>query len=52
VVAIYTTDFDAVLQRVKEAGLGYRDVKTGTANMTIVVAKDPAGNAIEIIKRN
>jgi catechol 2,3-dioxygenase-like lactoylglutathione lyase family enzyme len=52
VVAIYTTDFDAVLKRVKEAGLGYRDVKTGTANMTIVVAKDPAGNAIEIIKRN
>lgn len=50
VVAIYTRDFDAVIKRVKEAGLGYREVTT-SPDMKIIVAKDPAGNAIEIIER-
>lgn len=49
VVAIYTTEFDAVLARIKEAGLGYRDVKTASPTSRIIVAQDPAGNAIEII---
>jgi catechol 2,3-dioxygenase-like lactoylglutathione lyase family enzyme len=52
VVAIYTTDFEGVLKRVTEAGLGYREVKGPTPDTKIIVAKDPAGNAIEIIKRN
>ncbi len=51
VVAIYTSEFDAVLERVKEAGLGYRDVKTSDPNARIIVAQDPAGNAVEIIRR-
>lgn len=49
VVAIYTREFDAVLERVKEAGLGYREVKTSSPNLRIIIAKDPAGNGVEII---
>lgn len=49
VVAIYTHEFDAVLQRVKDAGLGYREVKTSSPTLRIVIAKDPAGNGVEII---
>lgn len=49
VVAIYTREFDAVLARVKEAGLGYRDVQTSSPNLRIIIAKDPAGNSVEII---
>ena len=51
VVAIYTTEFDAVLERIDEAGLGYRMVPTSTPDRRIIVAQDPAGNAIEIISR-
>ena len=51
VVAIYTTEFDAVLKRVTDAGLGFRNVKAGTPDSKIIIAKDPAGNAVEIIKR-
>jgi predicted enzyme related to lactoylglutathione lyase len=51
VVAIYTTDFDEVLKRVQELGLGFREVKSSQLNSRIIVAKDPAGNAVEIIKR-
>lgn len=49
VVAIYTREFDAVLQRVKEVGLGYREVKTSSPSLRIIIAKDPAGNGVEII---
>jgi predicted enzyme related to lactoylglutathione lyase len=49
VVAIYTKEFDAVLARIKEAGLGYRDVKTSSPDSRIVIAKDPAGNGVEVI---
>ena len=49
VVAIYTKDFDGVLGRIKELGLGYRDVKTTALKSRIIVGKDPAGNAYEVI---
>ena len=51
VVAIYTSEFEAVLKRVGEAGLGYREVPINRAGMRIIVATDPAGNAVEIISR-
>jgi len=51
VVAIYTREFDAVLKRVTDAGLGFRNVKTSSPDSKIIIAKDPAGNAVEIIKR-
>ena len=51
VVAIYSQEFDAVLKRVTDAGFGYREVATGRPELRIVVAKDPAGNAVEIISR-
>jgi predicted enzyme related to lactoylglutathione lyase len=50
-VAIYTTQFDSVLERIEQLGYGYRDVKTSTPGRRIVIAKDPAGNAIEIIRQ-
>jgi predicted enzyme related to lactoylglutathione lyase len=50
VIAIYTKEFDAVLARIKEAGLGYRDVKTSSPDSRIIIAKDPAGNAVEVIR--
>lgn len=50
VVAIYTAQFGAVLERVKERGLGYRDVKT-SGGARIIIAKDPSGNGVEIIAR-
>ncbi len=49
--AIYTTDFDGVLAKIEKRGLGYREVKTQTEGLRIIIAKDPAGNAIEIISR-
>ncbi len=51
VVAIYTKDFDAVLKRVTEAGFGYRDMKTSSPSSRIIIAKDPAGNSVEIIRQ-
>jgi predicted enzyme related to lactoylglutathione lyase len=51
VVAIYTADFDGVLKRITDEGLGYREVKTTTPGRRIIIAKDPAGNAVEIISR-
>ena len=51
VVAIYTSEFEAVLKRVAEAGLGYREVPINRAGMRIIVATDPAGNAVEVIRR-
>jgi catechol 2,3-dioxygenase-like lactoylglutathione lyase family enzyme len=51
VVAIYSSEFEAVVKRIADAGLGYREVPTIRAGMRIIVATDPAGNAIEIIRR-
>jgi catechol 2,3-dioxygenase-like lactoylglutathione lyase family enzyme len=51
VVAIYTSEFEAVVKRVADAGFGYREVSVGRPDLRIVVATDPAGNAVEIIRR-
>jgi catechol 2,3-dioxygenase-like lactoylglutathione lyase family enzyme len=51
VVAIYTKEFDTVLGRVKELALGYREVASSTPGRRIIIAQDPAGNAVEIIAR-
>jgi catechol 2,3-dioxygenase-like lactoylglutathione lyase family enzyme len=51
VVAIYSSEFEAVVQRLTDFGLGYRELPTGRSGMRIVVATDPAGNAVEIIRR-
>jgi len=52
VTAIYTNDFANVIKQLDEEGYGYRKVKTQTPGLNIVIARDPAGNAIEIIERN
>ncbi len=49
--AFYTADYDNVLKRLDEEGYGYRQVETQTEGLRIVIARDPAGNAIEIISR-
>jgi len=49
--AFYTTDFDNVLKRLDEEGYGYWKVDTQASGLKIVIAQDPAGNAIEIIAR-
>ena len=49
--AFYTTDYDNVLARLEKEGYGYRTVATKTPGLRIVIARDPSGNAIEIIAR-
>jgi catechol-2,3-dioxygenase len=49
VVAIYTKEFDAVLSRIQALGLGFREVKTTALKARIIIAKDPAGNGVEVI---
>ena len=51
VVAIYSAEFDAVLRRLADLKLGYREVPSSRPGLRIIVATDPAGNAIEIIRR-
>jgi catechol-2,3-dioxygenase len=51
VVAIYSLEFDAVVRRLTDLGLGYRDVPSSRPGLKIIVATDPAGNAIEIIRK-
>jgi catechol 2,3-dioxygenase-like lactoylglutathione lyase family enzyme len=51
VVAIYSSEFEAVRKRIEDAGLGYRDIPTGRPGLRIIVAQDPAGNAVEIIRQ-
>jgi catechol 2,3-dioxygenase-like lactoylglutathione lyase family enzyme len=51
VVAIYSSEFDAVVRRLKDLSVGYRDVPTSRPGLRIIVATDPASNAIEIISR-
>lgn len=51
VVAVRTAEFDAMLARVKAAGLAHRDVKSAALNSPIFNTKDPAGNSVEIIKQ-
>lgn len=50
VVAIYSKDYDGVLKRVKEYGLSYRELPTNALNTRILIAKDPAGNGVEVIE--
>ena len=42
-VAIYSTEFDAVLQRITAGGLGHEE------RGTIILAKDPSGNVVEVV---
>lgn len=51
VVAIYTSEFDAVLEKIETEGLGHREIKTSRPGLRIVIAKDPSGNGVEIISR-
>lgn len=46
VVAIYTTEFDAVVKRIEDAGFGYREFQPG-----VVFANDPSGNVVEVIRQ-
>jgi predicted enzyme related to lactoylglutathione lyase len=50
--AIYTSNFDEVLAKIEKRGLGYREIDTHTKGLRIIFAKDPSGNAIEVISRN
>ena len=45
-VAIYSTEFDAVLERVKAGGLGYEQ------RGTILFAEDPSGNVVEVVPQS
>ena len=47
VVAIYSTEFDAVLERVKAGGLRVRERSTG-----MFLASDPSGNVIEVVRQS
>ena len=46
VVAIYTTAFEQVLERVKAGGLGVKEYGTG-----MFLANDPSGNVVEVVRR-
>ncbi|GAB1258838.1 hypothetical protein NBRC116494_33400 [Aurantivibrio plasticivorans] len=48
--AFYTTEFDAVVAKIEALGFGYRKVATQTEGLNIIIARDPSGNAIEIIE--
>ena len=47
----YTSEFAAVVDRLKNEDLAMREVKVPGSDMQIVITNDPAGNAIEIIRR-
>ena len=46
VVAVYSTEFDAVLERVKAEGLGLREFGTG-----MFLATAPSGNVVEVVRQ-
>ena len=46
VVAIYTTKFDAVIQRVMAEGFGHREFRPG-----VFFVNDPSGNVVEIVRQ-
>ena len=46
VVAIYSTEFDAVLDRVKAGGLRLREFGAG-----MFMANDPSGNVVEVVRQ-
>ena len=45
-VAIYSTEFDAVLDRVKAGGLRLREFGAG-----MFLANDPSGNVVEVVRQ-
>ena len=47
VVAIYSTEFDAVLERVKAGGLRVRERSAG-----MFFADDPSGNVVEVVRQS
>ncbi|MCH8175871.1 MAG: VOC family protein [Proteobacteria bacterium] len=49
VVAIATSDYDGVVSRLKQEGVEMSEIVFGA--LTITIAQDPSGNAIEIIRR-
>ena len=46
VVAIYSTEFDAILERVKAGGLRVRERSAG-----MFLADDPSGNVVEVVRQ-
>ena len=46
VVAIYSSAFDVVLERVKAGGLGLKEYGSG-----MFLANDPSGNVVEVVRR-
>ena len=46
VVAIYSTDYDAVLKRLKALGLGVRE-----RGGRVLFANDPSGNVVEVVRQ-
>ena len=46
VVAIYSSAFDVVLERVKAGGLGFKEYGAG-----MFLANDPSGNVVEVVRR-
>ena len=46
VVAIYTTEIDAIIQRVKAEGFGYTEFRPG-----VFMVNDPSGNVVEIVRQ-
>ena len=46
VVAIYSTDYDAVLERLKATGLGVRE-----RGGRVLFANDPSGNVVEVVRQ-
>jgi catechol 2,3-dioxygenase-like lactoylglutathione lyase family enzyme len=47
VVAIYTTELDAVIERVKAEGFGYTEFRPGR----VFMVNDPSGNVVEIVRQ-
>ncbi len=46
VVALYTTEFDAVVERVMAAGFGHGELRPG-----VFFFNDPSGNVVEIVRQ-
>ena len=47
VVAIYSSDYDGVLERIKKLGLGVR-----ARGDRVLFANDPSGNVVEVVRQS
>ena len=47
VVAIYSSDYDGVLERIKKGGLGVRE-----RGDRVLFANDPSGNVVEVVRQS